>query len=186
MCISYIQKECKGSAAPFSCVVCSVGVSCVFCQNCAASKFVTFLYTTCSTFGTHSKHCIIALVPSVVHPEPLRLGTGLGVWGIVVRFREGNFVFSKVSRQAVLSTQPPTRLLQGTFSGVKWLRRENDQSCLSSAKIKNEWTCTSIPLYTFLANTGTTLPLLYTHTLAYKHRLLTYAYTHRHVHPHNP
>jgi hypothetical protein len=71
---------------------------------------------------------------------------------------------SKVPRQAVLSTQPPTRLLQGTFSGVKWLRRENDQSPLSSAKIKNEWTCTSIPLYTFLANTGTTLPLLYTHT----------------------
>jgi hypothetical protein len=46
------------------------------------------------------------------------------------------------------------------FPGVKRPGREADQSPPSGAKVKNEWSCTSIPVCTFMAWTGTAL-LLY-------------------------
>jgi hypothetical protein len=39
--------------------------------------------------------------------------------------------------------------------GVKWPGREGDHLPPYSAEINNEWSCTSIPLYAFMAPTGT-------------------------------
>jgi len=44
---------------------------------------------------------------------------------------------------------------------VKRPGREADQPPASSAEIKNEWRCTSSPLYAFMACTVTTLALLF-------------------------
>jgi len=44
------------------------------------------------------------------------------------------------------------------FSGLQQLKHKVEYSSHSSAKIKNEWSYTSTPLYAFMVWTGTTLP----------------------------
>jgi hypothetical protein len=44
---------------------------------------------------------------------------------------------------------------------VKQLGYEADHSSQSSAKVKNEWSCTSAPSCAFMACIGIALPLLY-------------------------
>ena len=52
---------------------------------------------------------------------------------------------SETSRSALGSTQPTVRWVSGLFSAVKRPGRNVDHTPLSSAEIKNEWSCTSIP-----------------------------------------
>ena len=53
----------------------------------------------------------------------------------------------------------PPSLLQNGYLGLKPPERENDHSYPPSAKVKNEWSYTSIPPYAFVASTVTTLSL---------------------------
>jgi hypothetical protein len=48
---------------------------------------------------------------------------------------------------------------KGSFPGVKHLECEADHSPPPSAKVKNKWSHNSTLPYTFMAHTGTTLPL---------------------------
>jgi hypothetical protein len=79
--------------------------------------------------------------------------------------RVKNFLFSKSSRPALRSTQPPIQWVPGALSpGVKWPRREVDHSPPTSAEVKKIWIYTSTPirLHGVVLNylsTGTTLPL---------------------------
>lgn len=45
---------------------------------------------------------------------------------------------------------------KAVFSGVQWSRRDVDHSPLFSAKVKNEWSFTLLPLYAFMSPIGTT------------------------------
>jgi hypothetical protein len=75
------------------------------------------------------------------------------------------YLFSKTSRLALVPTQLPIQWVLGALSpGVNWLRYEIDHCPPSTAKVKNEWSCTSAPLvcprdayrdnFTFLSFTG--------------------------------
>jgi hypothetical protein len=55
--------------------------------------------------------------------------------------------FSTASRPALGPTQPPIQWVPE----VKRQGREADQTPPSSAEAKNEWICTSIPQYVFMA-----------------------------------
>jgi hypothetical protein len=61
--------------------------------------------------------------------------------------RVKNFLFSKSSRPALGSTQPPIQWVPG----VKRLGREVDHSPPTSAEVKKMWTYTSTPTYAFMA-----------------------------------
>jgi hypothetical protein len=64
----------------------------------------------------------------------------------------GIFLFTTASRTALGPTQPPIQWVPGVLSlGVKRPWREADHSPTSSAEVKNEWSCTSIPQYVFMA-----------------------------------
>jgi hypothetical protein len=81
----------------------------------------------------------------------------------------GIFLFTTASRPALGPIQPPIQWVPGADShGVKRPGREAHHSPPSSAEIKNVWSYTSTPQYTFMAwcsvkSTGTTFPftLLY-------------------------
>jgi hypothetical protein len=63
----------------------------------------------------------------------------------------GIFLFTTASRLALGPTKPPLQWVPGDLSkGVKRPRREADHSP-SSAEVKNEWSYTSTPQYTFMA-----------------------------------
>jgi hypothetical protein len=51
------------------------------------------------------------------------------------------FLFSKTSRPALGTTQPPVGN-GASFSGLKWPGREVDHSPPPGAEVKNEWSCT--------------------------------------------
>ena len=60
-----------------------------------------------------------------------------------------NILFSKMSRQALGSTQPPIQWVPSVLSlGVKWLQGEVHCSPPSSAKVKNECSYIATPLHT--------------------------------------
>ena len=61
------------------------------------------------------------------------------------------FLFSKTSTLALGHTQD-------SFLALKQLRHKVEYLSQSSAKIKNEWSYTSAPLYAFMVWTGATLP----------------------------
>jgi hypothetical protein len=62
------------------------------------------------------------------------------------------FLFSKSSRPALGSTQPPMQWVLGALSpGVKRPEREADHSPPTSAEIKRMWTYTSTTPYTFMS-----------------------------------
>jgi hypothetical protein len=63
-----------------------------------------------------------------------------------------NILFTTASRTALGPTQPPIQWVPGALSlGVKQPVCEPDHSPPSSAEVKNEWSYTSTPQYTFIA-----------------------------------
>jgi hypothetical protein len=59
----------------------------------------------------------------------------------------GIFFFAIASKPALGPTHPPVKLYRGAHSpGVKQLGREADLSPPCSAKVKNAWSYTSIPI----------------------------------------
>lgn len=84
-----------------------------------------------------------------------------GLW-IVVRFvrRTEVFLFSKISRPTLTSTQPPIRWVSCALSsGTNDLRREANHLSPYSAAVKNAWSYTSTPSTASNILTGTTLLL---------------------------
>jgi hypothetical protein len=86
--------------------------------------------------------------------SPLNLGMQhqdhIGIRGFDSRRGLGGFLFSIASRPALGLTEPPIQWIQGYPSpAVKRPGREADHSPLSSAEVKNAWTCTSTPQYVF-------------------------------------
>jgi hypothetical protein len=78
----------------------------------------------------------------------IALGYGLDDRGSRVRFpgELGIFLFTTASRTAPGPTQPPIRWMLGALSvGVKRPGCEADHLSPSTAKFKNEWSCTSTP-----------------------------------------
>jgi hypothetical protein len=79
-------------------------------------------------------------------------GYGLDDRGVGVRVPVGSRIFSKSSRPALGSTQPPIQWVRGTLS--LWVRRsgrEADHSPPASAEIKKVWIHTSTLPYAFMA-----------------------------------
>jgi hypothetical protein len=73
------------------------------------------------------------------------------------------FVSSIKASRPANWTHPPSYSMggEGLFPGVKVAGLEDNHSPPSSAKFKNEGSCTSTPAYAFVTCTGTILPLLY-------------------------
>jgi hypothetical protein len=68
-------------------------------------------------------------------------------WGFESRQGLGILLFTAASRPALGPTQPPIQCVPGDLSLV----READHSPPSSAEVKNVWSYTSTPQYTFTA-----------------------------------
>jgi len=67
------------------------------------------------------------------------------------RAMKGAFLFTAVPRLALVSTQPPIQWVPGALSpGVKQLKHEAEHLPISSAEVKNAWSYTSTPPYTFM------------------------------------
>jgi hypothetical protein len=84
----------------------------------------------------------------------IALGYGLDVQGSRVQFPvgAGTFLFITASRTPLRPTQPPIQWEPGVLSlGVKRPGRKADHSLPSTAEVKNAWSYTSIPQYTFMA-----------------------------------
>jgi len=63
-----------------------------------------------------------------------------------------DFFFATVSGPGLGFTQLPLHWVLGALSLVlKWQRRETDVSPLSTAEVKNGWSCASTPQYIFMA-----------------------------------
>jgi hypothetical protein len=73
--------------------------------------------------------------------------TGYGLDNREFGVRVQNFFFSKSSRPALGSKQPPIQ----SVAGVKRLRPKADHSLPTSAEIKKIWIYTSTPPYVFMA-----------------------------------
>jgi hypothetical protein len=90
------------------------------------------------------------------HAVGIVTGDELDDRGVGVRVPVGSRIFSKSSRLALRSTQPPVQWVPGALSpGVKRPGREADHSPPTSAEVKKTWIYTSTPPYAF---TATTLP----------------------------
>jgi hypothetical protein len=77
---------------------------------------------------------------------------GLDDQGVRVRVPVGPRMFSKSSRPALGSTQPPIQWVPGVFSsGVKRPGCEADHSLPASAEVKKMWIYTSTTSYAFMA-----------------------------------
>jgi hypothetical protein len=66
-------------------------------------------------------------------------------WTIMVRFLAGAGIFSL----HLFQTGFDVHSMSFPVGTKEWLECEADQSPLCSAKVKNVWRCTSIPLYIF-------------------------------------
>jgi len=90
------------------------------------------------TFGWRWRaHCLAGLnfVPIWLHYRGFESRQGLGI-----------FQFTTASRPALGPSQPPLQWVPGALSlGVKRPTHESDHSPLSSAEVKNAWSCTSAP-----------------------------------------
>jgi hypothetical protein len=77
---------------------------------------------------------------------------GLDDRGVGVQVPVKNFLFSKSSRPALRSTQPPIQWVPGALSpGIMRPEREVDHSPPTSAEVKKMWIYTSTPPYAFIA-----------------------------------
>ena len=56
-----------------------------------------------------------------------------------------DFLLASPSKPALGPTQPLFSVYRGSFPGVKQLGREVKHSFPSSAEVKNEWSCTTMP-----------------------------------------
>jgi hypothetical protein len=84
--------------------------------------------------------------------EQTALGYGLDDRGFESRQGLGIILFTTASRPTLGPTQPPIQWVPGALSlGVKVSGREADHSPSSSAEVKNAWSYTSAPQYTFMA-----------------------------------
>jgi hypothetical protein len=72
--------------------------------------------------------------------------------GVGVRVPVGSRIFSKLSRPALRSTQPPIQWVPGALiPGVKRPGREAHHSPPASAEVKKMWIYTFTPPYGFMA-----------------------------------
>jgi hypothetical protein len=82
---------------------------------------------------------------------------------VVARLETGSFpsrgkryLFTKASRLAVVCTQLPFQwVLEALSSRIEQPGHEIDHSPTSSSKVKNGWSCTSVPINAFMMWTGT-------------------------------
>jgi hypothetical protein len=82
----------------------------------------------------------------------IALGYGLDDRGFESQQGLGIFLFTTMSRLALMPTQPPIQWVPGVLSlGVKRPGREADHSPPSSAGVKNAWSYTSTHQYAFKA-----------------------------------
>jgi hypothetical protein len=84
------------------------------------------------------------------------VGRAAGYWlddrGVGVQVPVASRIFSKYSRPALGSTQPPIQWVPEALSaGVKRPGREADHSRPASAEVKKMWIYTSTPPYAFMA-----------------------------------
>jgi hypothetical protein len=80
------------------------------------------------------------------------MGWMIGVLGFNSQWVLGIFLFTTMSRTALGPTQPPIQWVPRALSlGVKRPGHESDHSPPSSAEVKNVWSYTSTPQYTFMA-----------------------------------
>ena len=70
-----------------------------------------------------------------------RLRTGRS--GFESRKGQEVFLLSKMSWPALGHTKPPIQCVSQFFPGVKWVGHKGNHLLPSSAKVKNEWRCTS-------------------------------------------
>jgi hypothetical protein len=92
----------------------------------------------------------------------IALDYGLDYRGFEPRHGLGIFLFTTASKPALGPTHPPIQRVTGAVSlRVKRPGRESVHSSPSSAEVKNAWSHTSTPQYTFIAwrllSTGKTL-----------------------------
>jgi hypothetical protein len=85
-------------------------------------------------------------------------------------------IFSKTSRLALGPAQPPIQLVLGFFPGIN-----TDHSPPSSAKVRNEWSYTSIPLYAFSLD-RVTFPFFYLNFPSHKNAYTQHAKAIRNTH----
>jgi hypothetical protein len=90
------------------------------------------------------------------------VATSYGLDGPRFEFQKGNETFPTPEpfRPALGPPQPPIRWVPGLFPRRKAAWREADHLTPSSGDVKNEWSCTSAALRSFLTSTGTTVLLL--------------------------
>ena len=72
---------------------------------------------------------------------------GCGLYDPVFNFQQMHYIFiSKTLRLALGPTWPPLLSLNARilFLGLKWTVCKADCSSSSNAKVKNEWSCTSL------------------------------------------
>jgi hypothetical protein len=99
--------------------------------------------------------CILILshnsLPGKSRGRPV--GCGLKTNEVGVRVPVGSRIvhFSRSSRPALGSTQPPVHWVPDSFSGVKRQGREAGHPFRTSAEVKKTWIYTSTPPYVFLA-----------------------------------
>jgi len=78
-------------------------------------------------------------------------------FGVKILTRTRYFLVSETSRPARLPTQPKFHAYCRSFLGIKRLGREALHSPISSAEVKNEWSCNSSPLCGYMSWTRTSL-----------------------------
>ena len=67
------------------------------------------------------------------------------------RQAQETFLFSKTSRPALGLTSPPIEWAPGALpAGLNWLGRQADHSPPSNTDVKNEWSNTTTPVYTYM------------------------------------
>jgi hypothetical protein len=65
--------------------------------------------------------------------------------------RDKRYLFTKASRLAVVYTQLPFQwVLEALSLRIEQKGHEVDHSPTSSSKVKNGWSCTSVPIYAFM------------------------------------
>jgi hypothetical protein len=118
-------------------------------------KPVEFVYS--------SKYCV-EYVCAIIQPiRKLTRPVSRNICPSGVRIPWGHaLVFSpNPSCSTLILSRLPVEWLPGSFQGEKWTERETDHSRPFSTKNKNECSCLSNPVTSFVAWVGTSLPFVY-------------------------